>query len=366
MIFRRFPLDRINWTTSTFLIGTFFLTLTAVPAYIWAFGLSWFNVALFVSLSIATGLSITLGYHRLFSHFTFQAKWPVRLATLIFGAAAFENSALQWSSEHRKHHKHVDHEDDPYDISKGFFYAHIGWRGMFMVGAAPALLVLYVRRHVDESPAWQQREHRGAFTWRPLIRQWRLFLYVILLMTAFNFFSHGTQDFYPLFLQKQHNFDVSTVSRIAVVYNIGAILGGLAFGNLSERIGRKRTIISAALLVLPFIPLWAYARSAVLLASGAFIIQFLVQGAWSVVPVHLNELSPGEVRGTFPGFTYQLGNLFASGNLYLQSLLVERSDGNFSLALASVAAVVAVSLSVITCFGPEARGIAFVSRAKTT
>jgi MFS transporter, SHS family, lactate transporter len=232
---------------------------------------------------------------------------------------------------------------------------------MFMVGALPALLVLYVRRQVDESPIWlEQREHHGGtLNWSPIARQWRLFLYVILLMTAFNFFSHGTQDLYPLFLQRQHNFNPATVSMIAVIYNVGAILGGLTGGSLSERIGRKRAIISSALLVLPAIPLWAFARSPAWLAAGAFIVQFLVQGAWGVVPVHLNELSPGDIRGTFPGFTYQLGNLFASGNLYLQSLIVERSGGNFSLALASVAAVVAVLLSIIAFFGPEAHGIAF-------
>ena len=126
MIFR-LPTDRINWTTSSFLIGTFALTLTAVPAYIWFFGIDWFQVSLFLGLLAATGLSITLGYHRLFSHITFQARLPVRLFTLIFGAAAFENSVLLWSSEHRRHHKHVDHDEDPYCIAKGFFYAHIGW-----------------------------------------------------------------------------------------------------------------------------------------------------------------------------------------------------------------------------------------------
>lgn len=126
MIFR-LPTDRINWTTSSFLIGTFVLTLTAVPAYIWFFGIDWFQVSLFLGLLAATGLSITLGYHRLFSHITFQARLPVRLFTLIFGAAAFENSVLLWSSEHRRHHKHVDHDEDPYCIAKGFFYAHIGW-----------------------------------------------------------------------------------------------------------------------------------------------------------------------------------------------------------------------------------------------
>jgi stearoyl-CoA desaturase (delta-9 desaturase) len=126
MIFR-IPTDRINWTTSTFLIGTLFLTLTAVPLYLWYFGIDWFHFAVFVALISATGFSITLGYHRFFSHKTFQAKLPVRLFTLIFGAAAFENSVLMWASEHRRHHKHVDHDEDPYDITKGFFHAHIGW-----------------------------------------------------------------------------------------------------------------------------------------------------------------------------------------------------------------------------------------------
>jgi stearoyl-CoA desaturase (delta-9 desaturase) len=123
----RFPLHRINWTTSSFLIGTLAITLTAVPLYLWHFGLDWFQVALFFAMFMACGFSISLGYHRLFSHITFQAAWPVRLFTLIFGAAAFENSVLMWASEHRRHHKHVDHDDDPYSISKGFFFAHVGW-----------------------------------------------------------------------------------------------------------------------------------------------------------------------------------------------------------------------------------------------
>jgi stearoyl-CoA desaturase (delta-9 desaturase) len=124
----RFPIDRVNWTTSAFLIGTLILTLTAVPLYLWYFGLDWFQVALFFALMAATGFSITLGYHRLFSHITFQASWPVRFFTLLFGAAAFENSVVMWASEHRRHHKYVDHDEaDPYSISKGFWYAHIGW-----------------------------------------------------------------------------------------------------------------------------------------------------------------------------------------------------------------------------------------------
>ena len=123
----RLPSSRINWTNSSFLIGTFVVTCTAVPAYLWFYGVDLFQVLMFLSFFIATGLSITLGYHRLFSHVAFQASWPVRLVTLIFGAAAFENSAMHWVSDHRRHHKHVDHEEDPYDISQGFWYAHMGW-----------------------------------------------------------------------------------------------------------------------------------------------------------------------------------------------------------------------------------------------
>ncbi len=122
-----FPYERINWTTSSFLIGTLVLCLTAVPLYLWYFGFDWFHFVVATILLGVTGFSITLGYHRLFSHIAFQARLPVRLFVLIFGAAAFENSALMWASEHRRHHKHVDHEEDPYDISKGFFHAHIGW-----------------------------------------------------------------------------------------------------------------------------------------------------------------------------------------------------------------------------------------------
>lgn len=139
-------------------------------------------------------------------------------------------------------------------------------------------------------------------------------LYTVLLMTAFNFFSHGTQDLYPTFLEVQRKFSTTTVGTIAVVHNVGAILGGITFGLLSERIGRRRAIVLASLLAIPVIPLWVYSSGPLLLALGAFLMQFAVQGAWGVIPAHLNELSPDEIRGTFPGFTYQLGNLLASAN----------------------------------------------------
>jgi stearoyl-CoA desaturase (delta-9 desaturase) len=151
----RLPLDRINWITSSFLIGTLVLTLTAVPLYLWFFGLDWFQVVLFFAMLAACGFSVTLGYHRLFSHIAFQASWPIRLFTLIFGAGTFENSVLMWASEHRRHHKHVDHDDDPYCISKGFFYAHIGWLLFKLKSDQPYDNVADLQK--DKLVCWQDR-----------------------------------------------------------------------------------------------------------------------------------------------------------------------------------------------------------------
>jgi SHS family lactate transporter-like MFS transporter len=245
----------------------------------------------------------------------------------------------------------------------GTSYQFLGWRGMFMVGALPALLVLFIRRNVEESPAWQQRRDRPAGTGAGIAAtmkgRWKLFVYVIVLMTVFNSFSHGTQDIYPTFLQVQQKYPPQIVSTIAVVYNVGAILGGLIFGAFSEHIGRRRAIVIAALLTLPVIPLWTFSNNVVLLSIGAFLIQFFVQGAWGVIPVHLNELSPDSARGIFPGFTYQLGNFFASKNGTIQTTLAVSLGNNYGLALAITAAVVAIAVSVVTSLGPEARGVHF-------
>jgi SHS family lactate transporter-like MFS transporter len=240
-------------------------------------------------------------------------------------------------------------------------YGLIGWRGMFIAGALPALLVLFIRAKVEESPAFLARAHarQNAGPVKMLRENSGRFVYVVLLMTAFNFFSHGTQDLYPTFLQQQHHFAPRTVGLIAIVYNIGAILGGITFGALSERIGRRRGIVIAALGALFVIPLWAYGTSPVTLAVGAFFMQFAVQGAWGIVPVHLNELSPHEVRGTFPGFAYQTGNLLASANATLQASIAHANGGNYAFALALVATIVAVVLAVFTAFGIEARGVKF-------
>lgn len=241
----------------------------------------------------------------------------------------------------------------------GTSYHFLGWRGMFMVGVLPALLVFFIRRNVEESPAWKQRSRQPAGILQTIKGRWGLFIYVILLMTAFNSFSHGTQDIYPTFLQVQQKFRPEIVSTIAIIYNVGAILGGLVFGTFSERIGRRRAIVFAALLTLPVIPLWAFSNNIALLSIGAFLIQFFVQGAWGVIPVHLNELSPDSVRGTFPGFTYQLGNLFASKNGTIQATFAVSLGNNYGLALATTAAIVASAVAIITAFGPEARGVKF-------
>ena len=237
----------------------------------------------------------------------------------------------------------------------GLLFPIIGWRGMFMVGAAPALLVLYVRASVPESPAWSREHIKTGGIGKVLRRHWSLAIYAILLMTAMNFFSHGTQDLYPTFLRKQHGFDAHTVGIIAVVYNIGAILGGLVFGFFSQSFGRRRALIVAALLSIPLVPLWAFSHDVVMLAAAGFAMQFMVQGCWGVIPAHLNELSPHDARGTFPGFVYQLGNFLASANATIQGVLAAAFGGNFSYGLAGVAVAAALMIVLFAAIGTEAK-----------
>jgi len=233
----------------------------------------------------------------------------------------------------------------------------IGWRGMLMAGIVPALLVVYIRRNVPESPGWKVPHDLAGRTINVIKKHWALALYAIVLMTAFNFFSHGTQDAYPTFLRVQQKFDHFTVSTILIVLNLGALAGGLTFGALSERLGRRRTIVTATLLSLLVLPLWAFSQTPLWLGVGAFMMQFMVQGAWGVIPAHLNEISPREARGTFPGFTYQLGNLFAAINLPLQTGLAASWGGDYSWALMLVAAAAAITIALLAGFGVEAKGI---------
>ena len=243
-------------------------------------------------------------------------------------------------------------------IVYGALFDLVGWRGMFMVGVLPALLVVYIRLQVKESPAWQPGVRSRVPIGDVLRTRWPLLLYVVVLMTAFNFFSHGTQDLYPTFLKLQHGLSSREVGAIAAIYSVGAILGGIVFGSLSERIGRRRAIVLASLLSLPILPLWAYSASVGMLVLGAFLMQFMVQGAWGVIPAHLNELSPASMRGTFPGFAYQLGNLFASMNLTLQASIAESTGGDYRFALAAVAGTVAVVIAIVAALGREAKGVA--------
>jgi SHS family lactate transporter-like MFS transporter len=178
-------------------------------------------------------------------------------------------------------------------------------------------------------------------------------------MTAFNFFSHGTQDLYPTFLQVNRHFSPRAVGTIAVIYSIGMIVGGVVFGALSDRLGRRRSIILAAACALPLIPLWAYGSTPVMLTLGAFGLQAMVQGAWGVVPAHLSELSPDAVRGTFPGLAYQVGNLIASWNATIEADVARNHGGDYAIALVTVTVIVVVALIVIAALGPEAKGVAF-------
>ncbi|MHB8477065.1 MAG: MFS transporter [Steroidobacteraceae bacterium] len=247
------------------------------------------------------------------------------------------------------------------------FYDRLGWRYMFVLGALPAVLVFFIRRAVDESPAWQEQRHSPRLGMMAVLRRdWKLALYGIILMTAFNFLSHGSQDAYPsMFLKIQHHFDTHLSSLITAIANIGAICGGLAFGSLSEKIGRRRTIMIAALIALPALPFWAFGWTPVILAIGAFMMQVAVQGAWGVIPAHLNELSPPEIRATFPGFVYQLGNLLAASNLNLQVAIAEANGNNYGMAMAIVVGTVALVIVLLVALGPERRGVA-MSTAQST
>jgi len=237
----------------------------------------------------------------------------------------------------------------------------VGWRGMFVVGALPAFLIIYIRTKVEESPAWLQGKvtrDSGSHVGKDILTYVGTFIFLVVLMFSFNSFSHGTQDLYPTFLQKDHHFTPQTVGLIAIIANIGAIFGGVVFGTWSEKIGRRKAIVIAALLAIPVIRLWAYSHTVPLLALGGFLMQFMIQGAWGVIPAHLNELSPPAVRGTFPGFAYQLGNLLSSRNVVIQAKLAEqRYGGMFAPVLAWTVLIIALLVAIVTGSGRERRGV---------
>ena len=247
-------------------------------------------------------------------------------------------------------------------------FPFFGWRGLFVAGALPAILVLYIRARVPESPAWLRRQHMTGDFWRELLivlkRHWGLFLYVVALMTAFNAMSHGTQDMYQTFLGEQRHYDVTQKAATGIIYALGAICGGTIIGHLSQKWGRRRLMILCAALGIVLIPLWVFSPGYTLLVIGGFAMQFMVQGAWGVVPVHLNELSPDAVRGTFPGFAYQLGNLFAANTAVVEAQLAYHfCDANghpdYAKALALFAFLIFLMLILLAAIGPEKRGKKF-------
>ncbi|CKP10436.1 sialic acid-transport membrane protein nanT [Mycobacterium tuberculosis] len=243
----------------------------------------------------------------------------------------------------------------------------LSWRGVFGLNIIPALISLIIRYRVKESEVWEAAQDRMRLT-KTRIRDVlgnpaivRRFVYLVLLMTAFNWMSHGTQDVYPTFLTAttDHGAGLSSLTArwIVVIYNIGAIIGGLAFGTLSQRFSRRYTIVFCAALGLPIVPLFAYSRTAAMLCLGSFLMQVFVQGAWGVIPAHLTEMSPDAIRGVYPGVTYQLGNLLAAFNLPIQERLAESHGYPFALAATIVPVLLVVA--VLTAIGKDATGIRF-------
>jgi MFS transporter, SHS family, lactate transporter len=238
-----------------------------------------------------------------------------------------------------------------------------GWRAMFWVGGIPALLAFYIRFRVKESAAWKQ--HRaptvGAIL-RTASGHWKIFSYLVLLMTLMMFLSHGTQDLYPHFLREVHQVPRTTISYIAILYSIGAVLGSFSFGFLSEHFGRRRTILLALALCLAVIPAWAFGRSLWTLVAGAFLLQLGVQGAWGIIPAHLNELSPDAVRGLMPGFAYQLGILFAAATNNIEYALRDWLGYAWALAAFEIANI--ALLATVVALGSEHKGKSFVERTE--
>jgi MFS transporter, SHS family, lactate transporter len=231
------------------------------------------------------------------------------------------------------------------------------WRLLFFVGGLPALLSLFIRARVKETEAWHESKTDWATYKRAIRGNARLFFYLVALMAMMNLISHGTQDLYPTFLQHQRGFDSRLTATITVISMIGAILGGLAVGHLSDLWGRRRAMVASVLAALLLIPLWIFAPSVPLIMLGAFLMQFMVQGAWGVIPAHINELSPGPVRGFFPGFAYQLGVLLASSIAYVEAVLAQHFT--YAVSMALLAGAVLLLGAFVIAVGPEARGIAF-------
>ena len=242
-------------------------------------------------------------------------------------------------------------------VAYGFVFPRFGWRTLFFLGGAPALLSLFIRAKVKEPEAWKESRTDWTGYGRAIGRNAKLFLYLVLLMAMMNFISHGTQDLYPTFLQKQRGLSPHLTAFVTAISMVGAIFGGLIVGHLSDRWGRRRAMVAAVLGAVVLIPVWIAAPSLVLIVAGAFAIQFMVQGAWGVIPAHINELSPASLRGFFPGFAYQVGVLVASTITYAEAVLAEHFS--YAQAMGFLACAVLLIGAVVIVLGPEAHGISF-------
>ncbi len=235
---------------------------------------------------------------------------------------------------------------------------HWGWRALFFIGGTPALLTLFIRAKVKEPEAWQHSRSDWSGYWRAILANWRIFIYLVVLMAAMNFISHGTQDLYPTFLQHQRHFSPQRTATVTIVSMLGAIAGGLAFGLFSDHRGRRRSMVIGVVSALVLVPLWIFAPNTPLVYLGAFLMQFMVQGAWGVIPAHLNELSPSRLRGFFPGFAYQLGVLVASSIAYFEARLAQHHF-TYAQSMGLLASVALLLCAVVISAGPEARGVEF-------
>jgi SHS family lactate transporter-like MFS transporter len=235
------------------------------------------------------------------------------------------------------------------------------WRALFFIGGLPALLAIFVRFRVKESAVWQAGGGKEwSHLWRAIVGNWRTFLYLTLLMTAMNFASHGTQDLYPSFLEQERGFSKMQIANIAIIYNLGAIGGGIAFGLFSDYRGRRTAMALAFFLAALVIPLWTSGHTAASLAGGAFLMQFMVQGAWGVIPAHITELAPDSVRGFLPGFAYQCGVLLASNSAHWEAQFAKH--GEYSTTMAITALTVFCVGFFVVIFGPERRAARFAAQ----
>ena len=240
-----------------------------------------------------------------------------------------------------------------------FIFPHWGWRAMFFVGGAPALLALFIRSRVKETEAWHQNRTDWRSYGKAIAANWKRFLYMILLLMFMNSMSHGTQDMFPTYLTRQMHYAPKLVATITMLATLGNLCGALTGGRLSDRFGRRKIIMTAVALALILIPLWMWAPNIPTIIIGAFLMQFMVTGAWGVMPAHMNELSPPQLRGFFPGFVYQMGVLCASSITYIEARVGEHFS--YSRAMSMSMVVVLVCLLLTIALGPEAKGVSFLT-----